>query len=542
VGASETCGPKRRIVAHYAYRDPHGALLFEAVRFEPKSFAQRRPDGCGGWVWGLDGVQRVPYRLPELLNTLGTVYVTEGEKDADRLADMNLTATCNPCGAGNWRSEFSQHFEGREVLVLPDNDGAGLAHADDVARALYPVAKSVRVVWLSGVPEKGDVSDWLDAGHTLTELEEIAAKTPLWCPAETEGAQLLRDVESFIGRYVILPPYTRLPLALWVFATFCFEAFDSMAYLCVTSPTPRCGKTRLLEVLSLLASSPERTANISEAALFRIIEEQKPTLLLDEAETLKGRSERAEYLRGLLNAGNRRDANVTRCVGQNHNVQRFSVFCPKIVAGIGSMPHTIRDRSILLEMQRRKDSEHVERFLFRKVGPEGKKLCEDISAFVSKNRTKIEAEYERMELDFIEDREAEMWDSLFAVLSVADNSRFEELKKCALALTGHKAAGDAEESLSLRLLSDVRDVLPGGASAVFSAHLLDLLKTIEDSPWASEVELTLRKLARFLRPFEIESRQVRIENKTAKGYMREEMETAFARYLGPEGKHAKQPA
>jgi putative DNA primase/helicase len=101
---------------------------------------------------------------------------------------MGLTATCNPCGAGNWRPEFNQHFAGRDVIILPDNDGPGLAQAEDVARSLYPVAKSVRVVWLSGVPQKGDVSDWLDAGHTIADLEEISALTPLWSFAESEGA------------------------------------------------------------------------------------------------------------------------------------------------------------------------------------------------------------------------------------------------------------------------------------------------------------------------------------------------------------------
>jgi hypothetical protein len=175
-------------VAQYPYQDERGLLLFEVLRFEPKSFAQRRPDGRVGYAWDLTGVRRVPYRLPELLNATGTVYVAEGEKDTDRLAEMGLTATCNPCGAGNWRPEFNQHFAERDVIILPDNDGPGLAHADDVARGLYPVAKSVRVVWLAGVPSKGDVSDWLDAGHSITELEEISEQTPVWSPAESEDA------------------------------------------------------------------------------------------------------------------------------------------------------------------------------------------------------------------------------------------------------------------------------------------------------------------------------------------------------------------
>ena len=186
--------PQPRIVAIYDYRDESGQLLFQVVRFEPKSFAQRRPDGRGGFVWDLDGVRRVPYRLPQLLNTVGTVYVPEGEKDADRVADLGLTATCNPCGAGNWRDEFNQHFAGRDVVILPDNDGAGLERAERFARVVFPVGKSVRVVWLAGLPPKGDVSDWLDAGHTVAELEEVVAQTPLYSPGEAESAPVAESL------------------------------------------------------------------------------------------------------------------------------------------------------------------------------------------------------------------------------------------------------------------------------------------------------------------------------------------------------------
>ena len=189
MGISQCWGLEKTVAARYPYRDERDTLLFEVVRFEPKSFAQRRPDGRGGWVWGLDGAQRVPYRLPELLSTVGVVYVTEGEKDAERLADLGLTATCNPCGAGNWRSEFGRHFVGRNVVILPDNDGPGLAHADSVARSLYPAAKSVRIVWLSGVPEKGDVTDWLAAGGppTVTTGDSVTETVPNAVLAPTAG-------------------------------------------------------------------------------------------------------------------------------------------------------------------------------------------------------------------------------------------------------------------------------------------------------------------------------------------------------------------
>ena len=168
---------QRRIVATYDYHDQHGQLLFQVVRYDPKDFRQRRPDGSGGWIWKLDGVDRVLYRLPELLQAApyATVFICEGEKDCNALHDRGLIATTNPGGAGKWLPSMSEHLRDRNVVILPDNDDAGEKHADDVARALQGIAKSVRVLRLPGLPDKGDLSDWLAAGGTAEELERLAA-------------------------------------------------------------------------------------------------------------------------------------------------------------------------------------------------------------------------------------------------------------------------------------------------------------------------------------------------------------------------------
>jgi putative DNA primase/helicase len=164
------------------YRDARGKLLHEAVRFDPKDFAQRRPDGAGGYIWNLDGIERVPYRLPELLaaNPDALNFLPEGEKDVERLAALGLVATTNPEGAGKWRDEYTAVLKGRHVAILPDHDEEGRKHAEKVARALFGEATSVKVVALPGLPEKGDVSDWLDAGNTVEDLLRIVDETPEW--------------------------------------------------------------------------------------------------------------------------------------------------------------------------------------------------------------------------------------------------------------------------------------------------------------------------------------------------------------------------
>lgn len=183
--AVEERKPGRRpseIAAEYSYTDEEGRLLYQCVRMVPKSFKQRRPDGAGGWVWNLEGVNRVLYRLPELLASTGAVYVVEGEKDADRLRERGLTATTNVGGAGKWRPQYSEVLRGRHVVVLPDNDDAGDKHGAVVAQSLQGFASSVKVLRLTGLDKKGDVSDWLNEGGTVAELEALAAAAPEWAP------------------------------------------------------------------------------------------------------------------------------------------------------------------------------------------------------------------------------------------------------------------------------------------------------------------------------------------------------------------------
>lgn len=164
----------------YRYEDEDGQLLYEVVRRDPKSFRQRRPDGRGGWVWDLSGVRRVPYRLPALRKAIAnseSIFFVEGEKDADRLVSLGLTATTTSQGAKGWRPgyAYSSFFADADVVILPDNDEPGRSYAATVADDLHGTARRVRVVDLPGLPDKGDVSDWLDAGHGRDEVESLVS-------------------------------------------------------------------------------------------------------------------------------------------------------------------------------------------------------------------------------------------------------------------------------------------------------------------------------------------------------------------------------
>jgi RecA-family ATPase len=183
----------------YDYRDRDGHLLYQVVRYnDPKTFLQRRPDGSGGWTWKLDGLggldgRRVLYKLPDLLQYPdATVFVCEGEKDSDRVAELDK-GCATTVASGKWTDECVQALAGRDIIILEDNDDAGRRKALDAATRLHGVAASVRIVRLPGLPEGGDVSDWLDAGHDADDLVDFcfSPACPVWAP----GA-LIEQIES----------------------------------------------------------------------------------------------------------------------------------------------------------------------------------------------------------------------------------------------------------------------------------------------------------------------------------------------------------
>ncbi len=193
-----TANTRREIVKVYDYRDESDDLLFQSVRYEPKDFSQRQPDGKGGWSWNLKGVRRVLYRLPELLaaDPSTPVFVVEGEKDVDAIVTLGGVATTNPMGAEVWNDEYSPSLVGRRVIIIPDNDKSGIDHAHNVARSVTPFARSVKVVNVPGLLIAGDVSDYLNSGSTLDDLLELAKGASLWSEQAESPPADADDIDS----------------------------------------------------------------------------------------------------------------------------------------------------------------------------------------------------------------------------------------------------------------------------------------------------------------------------------------------------------
>jgi putative DNA primase/helicase len=535
----------KKIRTVYPYRDEEGELLYEQVRFEPKSFAFCRPIRSGGRIWNLKDTRLVPYNLPEVIEA-DEIYISEGEKDAETVKSFGLVATCNPGGAGKWREPYSKFFKKKKVYVLQDDDATGRKHAQAVAESVARYASEVRLI--PTFKNAKDVSEWIEKGGTKKQLQKLVAKTPRFEAKEksTEnakgnrvpelrapiinGRKLVRKLEVFFKRRVILPPGMALVLAIWVIGTHLYDLFDCFPYICITSPTKRCGKTLLAELISLIAARAKFTVNITEAALFRVIQAFQPTIIVDEAETLRNpKSERSQFLLSLLNAGHRRNGSVIRCVGSDHVPTEFPVFCPKVLLAIGTLPDTFRDRSVIVSMRRRRKEEQVERCRYRDVSKKGRWRGALAAVWAAAHKEEIETKYAQQELEFLTDREADNWAPLFAIAAIASPIRLEELTQIATRLGKAKNTLDKDDSDAIRLLTDLRDIFVANKlRRISTEHLLLRLQRLPESQWG---DLSASRLARVLRPFGVSSRQLWIGERNLHGYEFDDLKPVFDAYV-----------
>lgn len=196
---------QQKNTTEYSYLDEHGRLAYVAVRYDypdgTKDFKQKRPDGKGGWIWNLQEVTRIPYRLPELLKAPpgSTVYVCEGEKAAEAAAHLGVIATTNVCGAGKWTESCNPSHKGHHVIILPDNDAKGRDHAQKVAKQLAGIAASVRIVNLPRLPEKGDIVEWIASGGTKERLLQFVDLAPNLAPAATSSKPTTMTLKALMS-------------------------------------------------------------------------------------------------------------------------------------------------------------------------------------------------------------------------------------------------------------------------------------------------------------------------------------------------------
>jgi hypothetical protein len=353
-------------------------------------------------------------------------------------------------------------------------------------------------------------------------------------------AGALDNTESFLRRFVVFPsPHEAVAAALWTAHTHVVDAAEVSPYLQVTSPEKRSGKTRLLDVLELLVRKPWRAVSPSEAVIYRKVEADQPTLLLDEVDTTFGTraSERTEGIRALLNAGNRRGTTVPRMVGEGRKmrVHDFPTFCPKVLAGIGQLPDTVADRSIAVSLQRRARNEPVERFRYRAA----KAAAADVRAALMDALDTVAETLggARPDIpDSLGDRAADSWEPLLAIADAAGGRWPGRARAAALARQCERPEDLDDASLSLLLLADSRAVFERlKAERIPTTTLIDELLVDDERPWRemgrSGKPLNAHGLGRLLRPYQVRPALMKFESVPGRGYRRVDLEPVWDRYL-----------
>jgi hypothetical protein len=356
------------------------------------------------------------------------------------------------------------------------------------------------------------------------------------CKESVDPAELHSDVSSTIRRFVKLSREQADACALWVVSTYLTDVADTSPLLVITSAERACGKTQLKAVLGRLVHRPLHAANASAPAPFRVIESDRPTLLIDEADTfLRDRPE----LHGLINAGHSRGEFVlrTEASGDEFRVRKFAVFGPKAIVGIAlhrHLPDATWSRAIVVSLHRKLQDERVDRL--RDVDPqEFERLRSRVARFALDCAQRVRLARPKLPAD-LDDRAADNWRPLIAIAECAGPEWVERATAAALKLSG---AGESQASIGSQLLEDVRGIFDRWRSdKISTADLIEELCRDEERPWATYnrgKQVTPRQMARLLSAYGVRSKTVRLgPSKTPKGYERSQFDDAFARYLPPQ--------
>ena len=346
------------------------------------------------------------------------------------------------------REECDRDPEIERLAELSDIDYERQRKEFAKARGIRASALDRAVTKARGKQEKAD--DLQGSACNLAEIEP-------W-EEEVNAAETLDGISQRFTHYASLPPGATDALALWCAHAHCFNAFTHSPRLNITAPEKGCGKTTVRNVVALFVPKPVLAENMTTAVLFRMVDLHAPTVLADEYDTWLMKN---EELRGLLNSGHARDGVVLRCVGDEQEVRSFKAFSPVVLCGIGALPGTLHDRSIVVKLERAKRGELPFRFDPRRVDEE-KILCKKLARFAQDARPALEACDPQMP-ESAYNRVADNWRPLFAIAEIAGGQWPARCEQAFELLTG--TAGEEEMSLRTELLNDIRRILRRGFTA-----------------------------------------------------------------------------
>jgi putative DNA primase/helicase len=357
-------------------------------------------------------------------------------------------------------------------------------------------------------------------------------------PDPVDGSELMTGLVNAVRNHIVVDDEDRVATSLWAIAAHAFRSFPIFPRLFVTSPEMQCGKTTLLDVVSLLVPRPLGASDITPAALFRSIALVRPCILLDEADTyLKpgtSYSEDVDALKRLINAGHKATGRVIRVVGENHEPRAFDVFSPMVLAAIGNVTATILNRAITVRLRRRLASDPITPLRLDRAD-DLVTLARKIARWVEDRRSLLTGADPQMPKGMI-NRGADNWRPLLTVSGQLGEAWNDRAHKVAAVLSRTSAQTDGG-SVRTQLLTDLQQFFRDNAATfrVASALLVAHLAGLEDRPWPefgrNGKPITTAQLAQLLRPFGITPGLVWIGSGSVRGYERSVFDDAFARYL-----------
>ena len=387
-------------------------------------------------------------------------------------------------------------------------------------------ALKVRVRFLDDLVDKKRNSPLLDD----VQGDELENGVEAWHESVI-GEELAREIMELFETHVILSEECIIALTLWVFGSYCFDAFNIFPKLLITSPIKRCGKSTVLKILFCITHRALLASNASAASIFRGVDLWKPTLLIDEGDSF---IKNDEELRGIINSGHSKEtAYVLRVEGDSNNrtPKRFSTWSPMAIAMIKNPADTILDRSIVIHLRRKLSSEHVTRWGMNNY-EKFKILRQKLKRWANDNFMALKNS-EPSIANIGNDRAADNWVLLTAIAKLLGS---EFLKKAEISMRKLIVIDD-EECISVKLLCDIKSIFETmNISEIHSDILVSKLIALADSFWAeykNNAPITKNGLAKILRSFGIKSKQLWINEQNKNGYKLIDFQDVFIRYIHP---------
>ena len=431
----------------------------------------------------------------------GTQTSKSDRLQIDRLAEIERLAALGPIDYEAVRSEAAQRIGVRATIL--DRE----------------VAKQRRALGLEPVRDDGE-------GRPVMIVDVLPWHEPV------DGDLLASALAAAAKTYAVLRDADADTIALWILHTWLVNQFTISPRLAVTSPTKGCGKTTVLRFLGKVVRRPKRAGSISPAAMFRAVEKFQPTLLLDETEKYV---EHGSDLHALLNEGHCKGGFVWRVQGEKLQLREFGIFGSVAFARNGRLPDDLEQRSITIEMQRRRPDEAL-----AELREDRCQSLEKITRMCARWADDVDLRDYDPDMGELINRNADNWRSLFAIADTIGSDWPVRIREAAAALAPRES-----KSTGMVLLADIKATFDDkDVDRLASVEICEALKAIEGRPWAdwkAGRELTPNQLARLLKPFGVMPDSVRVGTRTPKGYYRSQFAEVWQRYLTGEGsKRAQQ--